>query len=540
MRRSRQTSRPLKFSLRTWVMAAAAGALVVSTAGVTAAASTPAPAVPLGSCWSPDNGAPELRGLSVPSGAVDVSQRSRRVRVVVDAEDTGGPGAASGMGGGTLGFEDDDGIHKKLPLVRTSTGAWASTFTVPGTSVEELWLSVALWDRAGNRAGWAYNDLYALGYPNSIRFTGRDRPLGIRSLDLSARSVDTRQRSRNVLVTLRLSGRGSAPSGIQLQAKEYGGPHRAAADLRPVPGSPHTFKGRLRIQRWQTSGLWRVTRLRVTPWFWESYDVTTAALRRADAVRKFRVISGPDDNGDPALRRFGLSPRVLDVRVESGRVTARARISDSRSGVAGARLILRHPYRGFETSIPLRRTAGSGQLGTWQATVALDTCEVKAGTWSTAVVVVDRSGNRRTYSARALDAAGHPGSFTLLTNDNQPPGASLVSVDAGTATVHFDEVVNGVTTASVILYVGPEMIDDFTWSAPGPPIAGSWACETELREPADCLTGEVRYATFDRSGPASWDTVQLNPNHVLTLTDLVGNPADGLVGWSDPWSDPPA
>jgi hypothetical protein len=467
---------------------------------------------------------------------VDVSQESRRVRVVVDAEDTGGPGAASGMGGGTVGLEDDDGSHKTSPLVRTSTGAWTSTFVVPRGTLEELWLSVVLWDEAGNRASWAYNDLYDLGYPNSIRFTGASyRRMDIKSLDLSARSVDTRRRSKLIPVTLKLSGRDYAPSEVELRAKEYGEPHRIAAHLRQEPGSPNTFSGRLRIPRWQTSGPWRVTRLRVISWFGDSYsEFTTGDLRRAGALRRFRVISGPDDRSDPELRRFGLSPRVLDVRLEPGRVTARARISDSRSGVAGARLVLRHPYRGFDTSIPMRRTAGSRRLGTWQGTLALDTCEVKAGTWSSAVVVTDRSGNRRTYSASALGAAGWPSSFTLLTQDNRPPEASFVSVDASAVTLHFDEVVNGVTTESAILYVGPEMIDDFTWSSPGPPIAGSWTCETELREPTDCLTGDVRYATFLPAGADAWDTVLLNPNHVLTLTDLRGNPADDRLVWSDP------
>jgi hypothetical protein len=260
-------------------------------------------------------------------------------------------------------------------------------------------------------------------------------------------------------------------------------------------------------------------------WFFEK-SLDLADLRRARLLRGFQVVSGPDDTSDPELRGFALAPGIVDVRHEPGSVAARMRIRDTVSGVAEARLVLRHAYRGFETSVPLRLTAGTRWRGTWEGVVPLDTCEVKAGEWRTRVVVTDRSGNERTYRESDLAAAGWSNAFTVLTNDNRPPEAVFSRTDPGSVTVHFDEVVSGVSTESVIAYFTADYLDDVL---PGPPRPGRWTCQTEAQAETDCLTGNVRYATFDSTDDRWGNAIQINPNHQLGVTDRAGNPPDRLV-----------
>jgi hypothetical protein len=506
--------------MRSGVVALAA-ALVVSLGAVTESVGARAPVAALSPCWSPDNGSPELRGLKVSPGAVDVARGQRLVRVVVDAVDTGGPGAASGVDGGYVVLETYWGGYIYELLRRTARGAWVATITFPRGSLWGEWdLGVGLWDRVGNRSG-------RLGYSSVELSGGPSRPARIRDLALGASKVDTRRRGHRIPVTARHST-GGATTQIEILAEERNGSHEASAVLHPVAESPGIFRGSLWIPRWQTSGRWRVTRLHLTSmaqYLEKSLDL--ADLRRRGFLRGFRVVSGPDDISDPELRGFALAPGTVDVRQEPGSVAARMRIRDTVSGVAEARLVVRHAYRGFETSVPLHLTAGTRWRGTWEGVVLLDTCEMKAGEWRTEVVITDRSGNERTYRKPALAAAGWSNSFSVLTNDNRPPEAVFSRTDPRSVTLHFDEVVTGISTESVISFLTAEFTP--TETAPGPPIPGQWTCQTAAQAATDCLTGNVRYATFEPTGDHRGNVIEINPNHQLGVMDRAGNPPDRLL-----------
>ena len=141
--------------------------------------------------------------------------------------------------------------------------------------------------------------------------------------------------------------------------------------------------------------------------------------------------------------------------------------------------------------------------------MTLDPCEPKAGTWRLALEVTNHSGNLRRLKVSDLAAAGWPNSFSVLTNDNRPPGAefSVDEEDPQAVTLHFDEDVSGVNNDSVILYLGPEMVDDFHVDT------ARAADRRQLdmpspreQEATDCLSGNVRTATFDPAGDDPWDT----------------------------------
>ena len=68
-----------------------------------------------------------------------------------------------------------------------------------------------------------------------------------------------------------------------------------------------------------------------------------------------------------------------------------------------------------------------------------------------------------------------------------------------------------------------------------PLLAGTWSCATAAGAAVDCAAGPVRTATFVpavamTAGLRHW--VVINPEHVLGVTDLPGNPATyGFGGW---------
>jgi hypothetical protein len=130
-------------------------------------------------------------------------------------------------------------------------------------------------------------------------------------------------------VTVRPSG-GEGHEWVTVSAKERNERRVVSSVLHQVPGERGVFRGRLRIPRWQTSGLWRVTRVEVVG-FWGFYDVVG-----------LRTCGGP------------------------GTSAARMRIRDTVSGVAEARLVVRHPVsavRDQRPAPPHGRQSLAGHVG---------------------------------------------------------------------------------------------------------------------------------------------------------------------------------
>jgi hypothetical protein len=109
------------------------------------------------------------------------------------------------------------------------------------------------------------------------------------------------------------------------------------------------------------------------------------------------------------------------------------------------------------------------------------------------------------------------------------PGASvrdtyLVPL-AGPLVVEFTEDVVGIDSSSAIVHAGTFNRHSYHYAPTIEP--GAWSCTDPNGATVDCVVGPVRTAQFHPSSPlvAGVDqTVVFNPEHVLAVTDLSGNP----------------
>jgi hypothetical protein len=99
----------------------------------------------------------------------------------------------------------------------------------------------------------------------------------------------------------------------------------------------------------------------------------------------------------------------------------------------------------------------------------------------------------------------------------------------------FNEDVVGISSVSAPIratYAGLA----FGTSDPPPAEPGSWACQSAAGTPVDCVAGAVRSATWTPAAPLQSGrhyTVDLNPEHVLDVRDLAGNPIDPYDRFAD-------
>jgi hypothetical protein len=143
--------------------------------------------------------------------------------------------------------------------------------------------------------------------------------------------------------------------------------------------------------------------------------------------------------------------------------------------------------------------------------------------------VTDACGHSTRYSPRALQANGWPAALQVRAlPDALPPRVKRVSGSdvrlRGPVRVRFTEPVNGLTEASALIQQVDIESDEL-----GPPSPGTWRCRDDGRDLTDCGTGSVRRAAFHLYAPLVADQeyqLVLNPEHVLMVTDLAGNPVD--------------
>jgi len=74
---------------------------------------------------------------------------------------------------------------------------------------------------------------------------------------------------------------------------------------------------------------------------------------------------------------------------------------------------------------------------------------------------------------------------------------------------------------------------------PPPSVPGTWSCVTVAGAPVDCVAGPLRSATWTPAGllQAGQDYgVDFNPEHVLEILDLAGNPIDPYLRYEDEYA----
>lgn len=486
---------------------------------------------PASRCFpSTDNGDPVLTGLETSRQRAVARGGRRTVTFTVTAEDTGGPGPASGVTGGTVyvGLHPHvDAASQRVSRTRLRPdghGRLVATWTVGPwhhRRTATRYLLVEIHDAGGNEGSYTHRDLARMGLPGTLTTRHRrdvQAPV-VWAVGLSATTVDTRLQAASVTVSVSAIDDGGVAEVRARLAAPRGRTLARSGPLTPVTGTPTNgqWQGQLRVGSWQgtqTANLHVTIRDHVHNL--RSYGPTKlAALGQPGQVG---IVSSADLRR-PRLSAPSVTPAKVDVSAGAQTVTLRFRVTDRGAGVRRVGVAFRGPNGGLSASrsdVRIARVSGSRRDGTWQATLTLPPC-AEPGPWRATMHASDLSG-RRTVVLRPA--------FTVVNTDVVRPTARIVGdayavPQGGALTVRFDEDVVGVDAANAAVYVGAG--DD------GPQVAGAWACLAATGHQVDCVSGPVRTAAFIPGTPwlpGRGHTLVLNREHHLGLTDLAGNPYD--------------
>jgi hypothetical protein len=499
-----------------------------------ASASGHAPAaVPASQCFpNTDNGDPVLKTFGFSPVAIDSRLGSKDVTFTATAEDTGGPGAPSGVAGGTVyvSFDDAGNWNLSAPLKPDGNGGLAGTLTIlKQYSTATRYVSLAVNDVAGNSTMYTTADLEQMGLPTT--FTTVTSPdvgaPAVRTVRLSTRTIDTRQHRQSFGIKVRATD-DSAVKAIRVWL--WGSPIRSTtAHLRLVAGTAAdgTWQGRITVPRYQGNSTAKFA-IEVTDLL-EKYRMygprRLAAIGQPGTVRVLSL----SDTEAPHLQLWSVTPTSVDLRTGARSVTVAVRVTDRLSGARGASVTLRGPEdgNGSQPSLDVRlaRVSGTAHDGIWKGTVALRPCDAFGGGWGVVAFAWD---------AATGNYVDNPKALTVVNADVLRPRAALVGDyyqvrRGGPLSVTFDEDVVGLNADNTLVHVG----DNQRGQAGDNPaaIAGTWACKDASGSVVDCAAGPVRQAAFTPTSPmiaGTNHTLVLNPEHHLGLTDLAGNPYDPM------------
>lgn len=278
----------------------ALGLIVVVGAGLAATPSAGSAArAPLAppACLTQDHGNPTLRGFRFSPGSVDVTGGSRTVTFTVAATDTGGPDAASGLRHGFVSLSSPDFARSAYgSLTKNLAGGWVATVVVPRWTHGGTWEvnTLSIGDRAGNYSSWSGRELADRGYPSTLPVAAHpdDRGPTLTDFRLAPHVVDTRARARAVTVSVRAADDRAGIAHVFVIASEPGTTHRSYVSLRRVSPTSSVYRGRMVVQRWQTTGTWHVDSVLLSDRVGNSTYRSYAQLR--GFRRSFRVLSGRD------------------------------------------------------------------------------------------------------------------------------------------------------------------------------------------------------------------------------------------------------
>jgi hypothetical protein len=498
------------------------------------------PAGSLVSCFPPDNGNPRVLSFSITPQVVDTRRGAQVVTVRVRPQDTGGPGAATGVSGGEL-------IWGRSPQVTTTDRVFGSGRMhwnghgglvlhiqfAPLDRSGSWFFALSLWDAAGNRVDYLPQDLTAIGMPSSLTTTTRagsdqEKP-ELRSVRLNSAVVSVAAHAG----VLRLRVRASDDVGVwavhafvwSLGTRDSRGGYlrRSAGTAKNgvwsgrivIPRAAGSHRAHLVVEVGDYAGRWRTVR--------------TRGLRQVGAPTGVRVV-GHVDTHRPQVGQPRIQPsEPVDLRGGAQRFVVRVRIRDVGAGISRASFT----FEGDDTSMEhqgydnrMRLVSGTRHDGIWKATVILPRCEGEAGHWSGYVTAFDYGLPGDQASTRDV---------RVRNADIAPPFVEQVGGvrPEGPVRIRFDEDVVGVTAENTLVFQG--FADEADRPTQPVPIGGAWVCANAAGAVVDCAAGPVRTAAFTPSSPfvdleGTVHTVLLNPEGHLGLTDMTGNPC---VDFSD-------
>jgi hypothetical protein len=291
------------------------------------------------------------------------------------------------------------------------------------------------------------------------------------------------------------------------------------------------------IPRWVGTGPWHLfveTRDKVGHGEQLSDDALTAQHLPSQFLVRSRT-----ESTRPTVVSASTQPPTVDATPADTHYTVTVHGRDTGSGLAYVGVQIITPWMqqegvdlGDVDPEPLHKVAGTRHDGTWQANIPVTRCWSDPGSYILRIFAHDEAGNHRGPVARMR--------VTVMTGDHQPPiPVEADPLRAGASqpvTYRFSEDVVGISgTSAPVLPGGPWLARTTTNEPPGPQ-PGTWACRTSAGATVDCNTGPLRAATWTPTVPlvpGQEYGVDFNPEHLLDVTDLAGNPIDQpyIVVW---------
>jgi hypothetical protein len=497
-----------------WLLVLAACLLAPSTSLTMAGPA--AAVVPLSACASLDNGLPTVTAATLTPPIVSTSNGPGAVDVSATVADTGGPGAASGVAQVFVQLVGPSGHQlpeRPLRMALSDAGTWEAQVAVPVGTSPGTWLPVLVAvDAAGNSTTVRLDGDTSPGAEIEVQGPGDNAAPLLLGLRLDRHSVDTRRHSAVIQATARVRAGLALTKRVTVTA--VAGRRFVSMPLHRVRGGSggSTWLGPVRVPTWVGNGRWtlriglvdRVGNVR------QYSAANLATLGQRHRVDRSFVVKSRVDRRQPTATGLTFTPPAVDASTGDVQVQAALQARDAASGVVGVRLRLFDPDDSdviYDTRLLLR--AGTAHDGTWQAAATIPHCGAVPGTWNAQLLVTDRSGRVHHYFA------GQP-TLVVTNTDTVAPRVVRTATATGLPVLDFSEDVTGISAASAPV----------TSRADGSALPGTWRCDDASAAPVSCATGAVRRATYSSPAtvPAEGISVELNPEHDLSLTDLAGNP----------------
>ncbi len=504
-----------------------------------------------------DTVAPVVTGVTLGTRHIDVTKRSRSVKVSVKIKDTAGSGEPSGVKSVSIGIHDAvNGTHygHQVPLklasgTRTS-GSWIGRIPIPRDASRTVRMSrVTVADLAGNVQDYRSTfEGHATsptslslqhGWQRTIRVTGRARPgrpkrltkAGhLTALSISPGTVDASKTGTATKVRIRATFSKPGRTKVEVRVSLRQPPYTGSGFMNLTPSYHHrTWTGFVTVRQEfrgdYTAHLVLIADHRADQsgarvWF----PLELVKLGFPDGVQ----VTAPKDRTKPVLTGLTVSPASVDITTGAQRVTFSATATDSGSGVQGISADASPP-----SGTPVHDVDLTRHGNTWTGTITIGPC-APTGTWLLDAAVGDRARNTTFYDSTALADAGFSSTLQVSAtpDDTVAPTVQATSDRPHTITLEFNEGVKNVRASTVRVYALSPASRRFQHTT----AISSIACtDGEQQVACNGSSALVRYAILRIPGLTSESRYQVftNAGAVRTqLTDAARNPM--------PWTEPAA
>ncbi len=248
------------------------------------------------------------------------------------------------------------------------------------------------------------------------------------------------------------------------------------------------------------------------------------ALRDHGFSRVFQVRAKSDLQA-PRLTSETTLPSGVDLNDGDLELPVRLHVRDVGSGAAtvSAYFTTRGGSQRGGPTISLRRVSGTSHDGWWGGSVTLTHCQAFSDHWMLGALATDiRGGTRQmVFFDHVIEVLGTDHAVDLPIS-----GGAVSWSDPARLRVTFSEDMVGISATSAPLWR-----TEFKPVYRTVPVTGTWSCADAAGGAVDCVTGPVRSATATLSEPhvpGSTYSALLNPEHLLDVRDLEGNPVRRL------------